>query len=55
MHAEKTTVESNYKGYLKTFARGESDCTLRLGLSSLIKKTFQATGSKLCFYTSLKC
>ena len=29
----KTTIESN----LKVFARSESDCTLRLGLSSLIK------------------
>ena len=43
--------------YLKTFARGESDCTLRVGLSSLIKKNISSTRqSTLClqFFKMLK-
>ena len=46
---KKTTIESNYKSYLKTFARGESDCTLRLGLSSLIQKHFKHQAVNFAF------
>ena len=42
------------KIYLKTLVQIESDCTLRLGLSSLIKKTFRIRGSQTCLYISLK-
>ena len=49
---ERTTIE---KSHLKTSARRESDCTLRLAFSSLIKKTFQTPDSQIRFYTSLKC
>ena len=45
MQNRKTTIESN----LKTFARSESDCTLRLGLSSLIKKHFKHQAVKFAF------
>ena len=43
MQNRKTTIESN----LKTFARSESDCTLRLGLSSLIKHISNTRQSNL--------
>ena len=35
--------------YLKTFPRGESDRTLRLGLSSLIKKYFKHQALNFAF------
>ena len=42
----KTTIESN----LKVFARSESDCTLRLGLSSLIKHISNTRQSNLLLH-----
>ena len=47
MQNRKTTVESNFK---KTFARSESDCTLRLGLSSLIKHISNTRQSNLLLH-----
>ena len=51
---QKKKIESNEKSYLKTFAGGESDCTLSTQFVNK-NKTFQAPGNQLCFYTSLKC
>ena len=52
MQNRKTTIESN----LKTFARSESDCTLSLGLSSLIKNISNTRQSNLLlhFFKMLK-
>ena len=50
---KKNTIESNWKSYLKTLAWSESDCTLKLGVSSLIKNISTTRRSNLLLHASI--